>query len=79
MKDVAAKQGKEVLDWEPSMGWEPICKFLDKPVPETSFPHINDTKTIKGITRFLVVRGLLKWVSVLSVPAVALGAYYWMK
>jgi len=78
VKDVAAKQGKEVLDWEPSMGWDPLCKFLDKPVPKTSFPHINDTQNMKVIRLFLIQRGLLKWVAVLSVPVVALGAYFWM-
>jgi hypothetical protein len=79
VKDVAAQHGKEVLDWEPSMGWEPLCKLLDKPVPETSFPHINDAKTMEGLRRFLVLRGLRKWASVLLVPAAALGAYFWMR
>lgn len=23
-------------------GWEPLCKFLDKPVPNMPFSHIND-------------------------------------
>jgi len=78
VKDVAAKQGKEVLDWEPSMGWEPLCKFLDKPIPKTSFPHTNDTQSMKTLARVFVIRGLLKWVAVLSVPAVALVAYFWM-
>jgi hypothetical protein len=27
--------------WAHEEGWEPICKFLDKPVPEQEFPHLN--------------------------------------
>lgn len=26
---------------EPLKGWEPICKFLGKPVPNQPFPHEN--------------------------------------
>jgi hypothetical protein len=25
-------------------GWEPLCAFLNKPVPDASFPRVNDTK-----------------------------------
>jgi hypothetical protein len=24
-------------------GWEPLCRFLDRPVPDESFPRVNDT------------------------------------
>jgi Sulfotransferase domain len=30
-----------VLDITAGDGWEPLCKFLDHPVPETPFPHEN--------------------------------------
>ncbi|QTA87819.1 sulfotransferase family protein [Desulfonema magnum] len=26
-------------------GWEPLCRFLDVPVPDTPFPRVNDTAT----------------------------------
>jgi Sulfotransferase domain len=25
-------------------GWEPLCEFLEVPVPDTPFPHLNDSK-----------------------------------
>ncbi len=28
-------------------GWPPLCAFLEKPVPERPFPHINDRKTTR--------------------------------
>ena len=28
-------------------GWEPLCKFLDVPIPDGPFPNTNDTKMMK--------------------------------
>jgi hypothetical protein len=33
-----------LLVWSVSDGWEPLCEFLDLPVPEMPFPHLNDSK-----------------------------------
>lgn len=30
-----------LLEWDISDGWEPLCKFLGKPVPDVPFPHAN--------------------------------------
>jgi hypothetical protein len=30
-----------LLEWYIDDGWEPLCKFLGKPVPDTPFPHAN--------------------------------------
>ncbi|OAQ78514.1 NAD dependent epimerase/dehydratase [Purpureocillium lilacinum] len=30
-----------LLEWNVGDGWEPLCKFLDKPVPDMDFPHAN--------------------------------------
>lgn len=32
---------ERLLEWEVGDGWEPLCKFLGKPVPEVAFPHSN--------------------------------------
>jgi hypothetical protein len=34
-----------LLVWQPSDGWEPLCDFLELPVPETPFPHLNDSES----------------------------------
>lgn len=31
----------KLLEWSPEDGWEPLCQFLDKEVPERSFPEGN--------------------------------------
>ena len=30
-----------LLEWYIEDGWEPLCKFLGKPVPKVAFPHAN--------------------------------------
>lgn len=35
---------ERLLVWDVTEGWEPLCQFLDVPVPDTTFPHLNDTK-----------------------------------
>uniref|UniRef100_A0A061SB03 Nad dependent epimerase dehydratase n=1 Tax=Tetraselmis sp. GSL018 TaxID=582737 RepID=A0A061SB03_9CHLO len=34
---------EKLLIFRVEEGWEPLCKFLGVPVPETSFPRVNDT------------------------------------
>ncbi|MEL7188709.1 MAG: sulfotransferase family protein [Pseudomonadota bacterium] len=44
---------ERLLVFEVKQGWEPLCAFLGKPVPDQPFPHVNDTaefkKTIRNI------------------------------
>jgi hypothetical protein len=35
----------QLLVWEVSEGWEPLCAFLDVPVPDQPLPHANDRAT----------------------------------
>ncbi|GAB1312732.1 hypothetical protein MFIFM68171_02942 [Madurella fahalii] len=32
---------ERLLEWYIEDGWEPLCKFLGKPVPDVDFPHAN--------------------------------------
>ncbi|KAM0549463.1 hypothetical protein ACHAPJ_009449 [Fusarium lateritium] len=33
----------QLLDFKLSDGWEPLCRFLGKEVPDVPFPHVNDS------------------------------------
>ncbi|KAI8806843.1 hypothetical protein BJ742DRAFT_897976, partial [Cladochytrium replicatum] len=44
VKRFAKEHGKELLVYEVSQGWEPICEFLGVPVPDVPFPKVNDTE-----------------------------------
>jgi hypothetical protein len=37
-----------LLVWEVTEGWEPLCAFLDVPVPDQPLPHANDRATFLG-------------------------------
>ncbi|HEX4110755.1 MAG TPA: sulfotransferase [Solirubrobacteraceae bacterium] len=36
---------ERLLVWSVSDGWEPLCAFLDLPVPDEPLPHVNDRET----------------------------------
>lgn len=33
---------RRLLEWSPSDGWEPLCAFLGREVPDEPFPAVND-------------------------------------
>jgi hypothetical protein len=36
---------EKLLVWSASEGWEPLCEFLEVPVPDAPFPRVNDSAT----------------------------------
>jgi hypothetical protein len=40
----AAVPADRLLVWTASDGWEPLCEFLELPVPSDPFPNVNDKK-----------------------------------
>lgn len=53
---------ERLLIFEAKQGWEPLCAFLDIPVPEgIPYPHTNDSARIKRIMEFapLALWGLI--------------------
>ena len=45
----AAFSSDRLLTYELGSGWEPLCHFLDKPVPETAFPQSNSTEEFQNL------------------------------
>lgn len=41
---VAGVPPERLLVWEVGAGWEPICAFIDRPVPSAPFPRGNSSK-----------------------------------
>jgi hypothetical protein len=39
---------ERLLVWSVAEGWEPLCDFLDVPVPAEALPHVNDRETFLG-------------------------------
>lgn len=37
----------KLLVFEAAQGWEPLCRFLNLPVPQEPFPHVNDAASMR--------------------------------
>ena len=42
-----------LLVYEVKDGWEPLCKFLNSPIPDIPFPYKNKTKNMGHMSRFI--------------------------
>jgi hypothetical protein len=38
---------ERLLAWYPTDGWEPLCEFLEVPVPDGPVPNVNDTENFQ--------------------------------
>ncbi len=52
-------------------GWEPLCRFLEVPIPDTPFPHVNDRETM--LKRFRMMRLVSRWGPVAVAGLIILG------
>ena len=50
---------ERLLVYEVKQGWEPLCKFLGVPVPDTPFPLTNTTEEFQTRIRNLSAQGLV--------------------
>jgi hypothetical protein len=41
----ATVPAERLLVWSPKDGWEPLCAFLELPVPDAPFPRVNDSES----------------------------------
>ncbi|KAL8930885.1 MAG: hypothetical protein Q9208_000426 [Pyrenodesmia sp. 3 TL-2023] len=74
---------ERLLEYDLGSGWEPLCRFLGKEVPDGEFPRVNDADG------FMMRQGWLWWYGVfmalvnvvkIGVPvAVAVAAWSWYK
>lgn len=54
VKTLMAARPDDYLEFSVLEGWEPLCKFLGKPVPQTAFPRDNDAAAIaEALNRML--------------------------
>ncbi|HXW82040.1 MAG TPA: sulfotransferase [Acidimicrobiales bacterium] len=50
-----------LLVWSPKDGWDPLCEFLETPVPEVALPHVNDAKQFGDRIVDAAVNALNQW------------------
>ena len=74
------KNGVDLLEWEPGMGWEALCAFLGKKVPEQGVPHANERGQMTKVLNWRVMVGLKLWVKKVGLPTVGVavgGLAFW--
>lgn len=72
---------EQLLVFHPRDGWEPLCEFLDVPVPKGKpFPHVNDRAQMSKRLQVLKVMAIVLPVITLAGVAAVLGAgYRWLR
>jgi hypothetical protein len=80
---VRAAAGDRLLEWEASQGWEPLCKFLGKAIPDEPFPRINERGATTALLDWAIYAHLVNSMRrvglQVGVPLViAVAAYGWM-
>ncbi|CAJ1364794.1 unnamed protein product [Effrenium voratum] len=65
---------EKLLVFDVKEGWEPLCKFLNLPVPDEPFPNVNDRESlIKDMNKTLVFCYTCNFIALLMALGVAYG------
>lgn len=74
-------QPERLLEYKLGSGWEPLCDFLGKVIPEEPFPHVNESAVhdeMLEIIFIMMMRSAMGFFWLKIVPVlVVLGAVYW--
>jgi hypothetical protein len=69
----------QLLEYQPSMGWEPLARFLDRPEPKDEpFPRVNEAAFLRNVKRVAMGLGSLVWLC-LFVGLYFTGVFVWSK
>jgi hypothetical protein len=57
----AAVPAGRILEWSPADGWEPLCAFLERPVPAAPLPRVNDSASFNAMVIAGAMEKLTGW------------------
>ena len=49
---------ERLLEYKFGQGWEPLCEFLGKEVPDVPFPRVNDSNALWELLVVIAWRGM---------------------
>ena len=64
---------ERLLTYNVKSGWEPLCKFLGKPIPSIPFPNVHDRVKLEGE---MFVLWLLTWAWPVLLACPAVGCWF---
>ncbi|KAK7946173.1 uncharacterized protein PG986_010494 [Apiospora aurea] len=56
----------QLLEMDLKEGWEPLSKFLGRPVPDVPFPRANDAEAVEKVAKDVFVKCMLAWLTIFS-------------
>ena len=59
-------------------GWAPLCKILNKPVPDAPFPRANDADAVDVLAKHIMSRAALAWLGIVSSAGAAAYGAWWL-
>lgn len=68
----AVVPSEKLLEFRAEDGWEPLSKFLQKPVPKDKYPDLNDGNGV------IKLHALLYWIPLAKVVGRVGGASSWV-
>lgn len=72
---------ERLLEYKLGSGWEPLCEFLGKPVPDMPFPHVNDQEHMNEHIAMVFKQGIrnaLKKAALWVMPCVVIILAWWV-
>ena len=68
VQDVVPAQ--QLLVFQPTMGWEPLCKFLGIAAPQgIPFPRVNEAAFMRRVKRMAMILGAFVWVAIILISS----------
>jgi hypothetical protein len=78
-RDIRAAVPKDrLLNYQLGSGWEPLCKFLGKEVPDVPFPHRNEAEVLENAFGALFAKALRRSALNIAVVVGAIAGLYWL-
>jgi hypothetical protein len=83
VRKLIPKEQLAVFRLEDGFGWEEICPFLGKPIPETPYPRGNAPKEFHGLVSTIMAPAFKKAIALcvtfVLVPAIGAGVWYYRR
>ncbi|RYP49332.1 hypothetical protein DL768_004957 [Monosporascus sp. mg162] len=67
---------ERLLEMEVQDGWEPLCKFLGKPIPDEPFPRSNEAAAVQQRFKEAVITAFVIWTSIISFTSMGIYVIY---
>ena len=67
---------ERLLEMDLQDGWEPLCKFLNKPIPDEPFPRSNEAAAVQQRFKECLITAIIIWISIISFTGMGIYVLY---